>query len=268
MQLPPFTDFASLVVATLTLALPIAAALLTVFHHRRIARGRSWVIRPLAGIGGLQERLGSLSEAGRPVHIATGSGQAGAIGPSAATLAGVSIAQRIADLATSQGGQVDVTDGDIAAHLATRGTVRQAYRQSSLALDYRVHAPHLVAHQTPAAYAAGVTHRLALQEIDSNVIAGELGSESLLIAEEGARYGPQLSGTTTLAALPGLMLSTDATLIGEELFAADAYLATTPTAKARLLTQDTLRTIVVLLLIAGVVYQVVNLMFRLGLPSL
>lgn len=266
MQLPP--DFASLVVAVLTLVLPITAALLTFLHHRRIAHGRHWAVRPLAGIAALQARMSGLSESGRPVHVATGSGQSGTIGPSAATLASVNITQRIAETATAQGGQVTVTDGDIAAHLATRGSVRQAYRQSSLALDYREHAPRLVAHQTPVAYAAGVDQRLGMQESDTNVVIGDLGSEALLITEGWANHGPQLSGTTTLTALPGLILSTNATLIGEELFAADAYLAATPTARARLSTQDRIRTIVILLIIIGVIYQMANLMFNLGLPSL
>ena len=268
MQWLPFTDFTSLVVAILTLIFPIAAVLLTLLQHRRIANGGRHILRPLVGMARLQGRLENLSESGRPIHVATGNGVAGTIGPSAATIAAVNITQRVASLATAQGGQIDVSDGDITAHLATRGAVRQAYRQSSLALDYRTHAPRLLAHHTPTAYAAGVAQRLGSGGFDSNVIVGEHGSEALLIAETGRGHGPQLAGTTTLAATPGLMLSTDATLIGEELYAAEAYLAQTMTARARLLTQDMLRTFVIVLIILGVVYQIVNLSLGLGLPSL
>jgi hypothetical protein len=63
-----------------------------------------------------------------------------------------------------------------------------------------------------------------------------------------------------------MLLSTPSALIGEEIFAAEAYLASDPVAQSRLMTQDGLRTVVIILIIGGFVYGL--LQPSLGLPPL
>jgi hypothetical protein len=59
------------------------------------------------------------------------------------------------------------------------------------------------------------------------------------------------------------VLTTPATLIGEEIFAAEAYISSVGSAQARLLTQDVLRTVVIVLLISGFVYSLIQPALRL-----
>ena len=262
MQIPFVRDM-------ILLLIPALAVVFTWLHHARVRAGHPGAFRPLPGIAGLETRLGEGVESGRPVHVATGASQRGSVGVTAETLASLLITQRLAEASTRQGGAIVVTNGDIVTNAAARGIVRQAYRQTSFAADYRGYESQLVAHQTPVAYAAGVARRYAVEPMDASLVVGDYGSEALLITEEGAERGvPQLSGATTLHALPALALSTDATLGGEELFAAEAYLSTAAEPKARLLTQDALRRLVILLLVAGIAYQGLNTFFGLGLPSL
>ncbi|MDQ5851368.1 MAG: hypothetical protein M3380_04710 [Chloroflexota bacterium] len=262
MQLPYVDLFVLLI-------LPALALIFTFLHHARVGRGSVPTLRPLAGMAAFEKRLREVVEVGQPVHVATGASQPGAVGATAETLASLLITQRLAEAATQRGAHTAVTTGDVVALAAARGTVRQAYRGTGLAADYRGSAVQLVAHQTPIAYAAGVARRYAVEPMDMSVVVGDYGSEALLIGEEGAqRRLPQISGATTSTALPGLALSTDATLIGEELWAAEAYLSAAAAPKARLLTQDALRRILVLSIIAGMIYQVLDLFLGLGLPSL
>ena len=168
-----------------------------------------------------------------------------------------------------RGGSVTATTGDIVSLAAVRGTLHQAYRGTAFAADYRGSNVQLVAHQAPIPYAAGVAQRYAVEPMDMGVVVGDYGGEALLIGEEGADQGvPQIAGATTLSALPALALSTDATLIGEELFAMEVYLTADNASKARLLTQDMLRRAIVLLIVAGAMYQVLNMALHLNLPSL
>ncbi len=249
--------------------LPALAVILTALHHTRIRRGRTPVVRPLRGTAEVDRRLREIAEVGRPLHVATGTGRPGTIGVTAETIASLSIAQRMAERAARRGGDVVVTNGDAVAHVASRGVLRQAYRRAGLAVEYHGSAAQLVAHQAPIPYAAGVAQRYASDAIDSSVVVGNYGSEALLIGEEGARRRlPQVSGATSLTALPALTLSTDATLVGEELFAAEAYFAEGPAPMARLLTQDGLRRVVVLLIVLGIAFQIANNWLGLGLPSL
>ena len=269
MQLPNVDDFVPLLLSALALLLPALALIFTWLHHARATSGKLPALRPLAGIEALSRRIDEVVESGRPVHIATGGSQPGTIGPTAESIASLLVTQRLAEAVTSRGGSLIITDGDVVTHTAVRGVVRQAYRRTGFAADYSGTAAQLVAHQTPIAYAAGVTRRYATEPVDASAVVGNFGAEALLIGEEGAqRRLPQLSGATTLGALPGLVLSTDATLIGEELFAAEAYLTDAEAPKARLLTQDALRWALVVLIVAGIVYQTANIVLNLGLPSL
>lgn len=249
--------------------LPALAVLFTWFYHARIRHGKIPAVRQLRGMAEMDRRLRDIVEAGRPVHIATGSSQPGAIGTTAETLASLLITERLAENTVRRGGNTIVTNGDAVAHVATRGLLRRAYRQPGLGKEYHGSAVQLVAHQSPIPYAAGVTQRFANEAIDMGVVVGNYGAEALLIGEEGAqRRIPQVSGATSLSALPALTLSTDATLIGEELFAAEAYLTRPGPPIARLLTQDALRRALVLLIVLGIAYQLASTWLELNLPSL
>jgi hypothetical protein len=153
------------------------------------------------------------------------------------------------------------------AHLALRGSVRQAYQIAGQAQDYDPSRVELLAHNDALAYATGVTTLYERQPLEASALIGGFNQEFLLIGEEGARRDlPQVAGTTSSVALPLMILTTPATLIGEEIFAAEAYIASSGSAQARLLTQDVLRTVVIVLLIGGFVYGLVQPAF--GLPPL
>ena len=112
------------------------------------------------------------------------------------------------------------------------------------------------------AYASGVTTLYERQKLEASQLIGSFGQEFLLASEDGAQHGvPQVGGATTATALPLIYLSTEGALIGEEIYAAEAYLARSPAPLARLLTQDALRTviivaIVVLLLLSAAGFQI------------
>lgn len=242
----------------LLLALLLITLPLTVVYALRVQAGRLPVFRPLAGLADLRTRLSNVAESGRPLHIATGTGQrsAAGTGPTAETIASLLIAQRIAEEATRRGGHVSATSGEIVAHAALRGTVHQAYAEAGFASDYQPDSVQLVAQNAPAAYAAGVATRYATEPFVASMVAGNYDVEALLITEEGAAHEiPQVAATTSLGALSVLALSANATLVGEELFAAEAYLSDATSPKARLQTQDALRWVVLALLMAGIVWQ-------------
>lgn len=240
----------------LLLALLLITFPLTIVYVLRVRSGRLPAFRTLPGLASLRARFSDVAESGRPLHVATGSGQRGAIGTTAETIASLLIAQRIAEATTQRGGNVAVTSGDIVAHTALRGVVHESYLQAGFASDYRPDSVQLVAQNAPIAYAAGVATRYATEPMVASVVAGNYDSEALLITAEGTERGiPQVAAASSLGALPVLAISADATLIGEDLFAAEAYLSDTAAPKARLLSQDALRWTVLVLLAAGLIWQ-------------
>lgn len=255
----------------LFLGFVLVVVALTWLHHARVSGGRLPVRRPLPALDTLRAALGRGAETGQAVHVSPGASALGAADGSRATaaelLAGLLVAERVAGEAALNGAPILLSSGDVVAHLALRGSVRQAYQVAGQAQDYDPARVQLLAHRDDLAYAVGVTTLHARQPLEASATIGGFGQEYLLIGEDGAQRGlPQVAGTTGSVALPLMMLTTPATLIGEEIFAAEAYLGPPGPAAARLLTQDVLRTAAIVLLLGGFVYGLIQP--SLGLPPL
>jgi hypothetical protein len=243
----------------LLLTIALIVVCLTLWHHARALAGKRPIHRrPLPALDVLRRALARGAETGRAIHLSPGSGAIGSRGSTAETVAGLLAAERVASEAALNGAPILVSSGDAVTHLALRGSLRQAYQRAGLGQDYDPVNVQLLAHQDPMAYASGVTTLYGRQNLEASQLIGAFGQEFLLAGEVGAqRDVPQLAGATATTALPLVYLTADGALIGEEIYAAEAYLARSPAPLARLLTHDALRTVVigailVLLLISAV----------------
>jgi len=82
---------------------------------------------------------------------------------------------------------------------------------------------------------------------------GAFYAESLILAETGNSIGAiQIAGTAMPAQLPFFVAACDFTLIGEELFAASAYLSKEPRQLGSLKGQDVGKLFILFFAIAGV----------------
>jgi hypothetical protein len=89
------------------------------------------------------------------------------------------------------------------------------------------------------AYTAAVDGIMLRERPAANFFMGYYYAESLLLAETGASTGAiQIAGTDADHQLPFFITSCDYTLIGEELYAASAYLSREPTLVGTLRGQD------------------------------
>ncbi|ABU58304.1 DUF6754 domain-containing protein [Roseiflexus castenholzii] len=234
----------------------IVIILTLLYHARALDRRRTFSRRPLPALEALRRGLGSGAETGRALHLSPGSGVIGARATTAETIAGLLAAERTATEAALSGIPVIASSGDAVAHLALRGTLRQAYQRAGLGQDYDAGNVQLLAQQDPMAYASGVVTLYGRQRLEASQLIGSFGYEVLLATEAGAQSGiPQVAGATTSTALPLIYLTADGTLIGEEIYAAEAYLSRAPEAHGRLLTHDALRTVTIVAIVALALWQ-------------
>jgi hypothetical protein len=233
------------------LVLVLAVIGLTLWHHARVLAGRNpFTLRPLPGLDLMRRALARGAETGRAIHLSPGSGAVGGRASTAETVAGLLVAERVAAEAALNGAPILVSSGDAVAHLALRGSLRQSYQRAGLGQDYDPVNVQMLAHQDPMAYASGVTTLYGRQKLEVSQFNGSFGQEFLLAGEVGAqRDVPQIAGATTTTALPLVYLTADGVLVGEEIYAAEAYLARTTAPQARLLTQDAMRTAVILVIL-------------------
>jgi hypothetical protein len=249
----------------LLLIVVLLVIILTLLHHARAIAGKQPVRRrPLPALDLIWRALARGAETGRAIHLSPGSGAIGSRSSTVETVAGLLAAERVAGEAALNGAPLLASSGDAVAHLALRGTLRQAYQRAGLGQDYDSTNVQLLAHQDPIAYASGVSTLYSHQKLEASQLIGSFGQEFLLAGEVGAQSGvPQLAGATTTTALPLAYLSADSTLIGEEIYAAEAYLARTPAPQARLLTHDALRTVVILAIVILLVLSAFGFQFAL-----
>lgn len=237
---------------------------LTWLHHSQAIAGRIGWRRPLRAFDVVRRALGRGAETGQAIHLSPGAGTIGNRGTTAETVVGLLATERVAAQAARNGAPVLVSSGDAVAHLALRGSLRQAYKYAGQPQDYQPGNVQLLAHQDPTAYVTGVMTLYGRQQLEASQLIGNFSQEFLLCGEDAAQRGfPQVAGATSTAALPVMFLSTEDTLIGEEIFAAEAYLSDERAADARLRTQDALRNTVIVLIAGGFAY---NLLYPVVAP--
>ena len=136
--------------------------------------------------------------------------------------------------------------------LFAQNSLRAAYKENNntdvgASQNVRYVAPQ------PSAYAAGVMSMLNTDKPEATAMVGEFGDEYLLMGESAALRGvSQVAGASDPNTLPFVYVSADESLLGEEMYAAGAYLQKHPSHVGSLLAQDTMRWVVGLVILGGV----------------
>jgi hypothetical protein len=103
-------------------------------------------------------------------------------------------------------------------------------------------------------YAAALDGIMEREKPAANFWLGTFAAESLILAETGNHVGAvQIAGTDSTIQLAFFLVSCDYTLIGEEVFAASAYLTRDPLVLGGLWAQDMLKVAVWVTVAAGLV---------------
>jgi len=92
----------------------------------------------------------------------------------------------------------------------------------------------------------------------ANFFIGTFYAESLILAETGFSTGAiQIAGTAMISQLPFFVAACDYTLIGEEIYAASAYLSREPVLLGSLKGQDWGKALAILAVLTGVILETI-----------
>ena len=216
-------------------------------------------LRPLRGYDSLQEQVGQAVESGGRVHVSLGPNSI--IGEeTATTLAGLAML----DITTERSAISDRppigTTADATTLPVLSDTMRRAYQRQGSPENFTPVSARLVALDA-LTLAAGATGIIADDDVRANVLIGSFGSEVALMAEAGARqHVTQTIGSDRLEGQAVSYVMADSPLIGEELYAARAYLTGEPSATAGLAVQDVLRWVIIGFILFGAVLQTLGLL--------
>ena len=238
----------------LALGIVIVAAVLFAVALLRTGGAYRVSLRSIPAYDLLKQAITDAAESGDVIHLSAGSGTVGGAS-SADTLAGVQAAGHLLARAATEGVATLTTTASPLVLPLLQSAAEQAYRRAGADDEYD---PERVrfAGDDRNAYAANLTDALRTEGVSTSMLLGSLAEETLFIGERGRSAGvTQVVGTASTRALPYAVTTADATIVGEEMYAAGAYLGGQLAQKASLLAQDWLRLAVVAAIVAGVILR-------------
>ena len=207
-------------------------------------------LRDIPALTRLFRTLGLSVEDGTRLHISLGRGSfldsRGGSG-----LAGLAVLRYIAERTSVSDEPAVASAGDPALGLLAQDTLQAGYQAAGVEELY-VPTTGRVTGLTPFGYAAGAMNISQNENVSTNIMLGHFGPEAALLAEASDRENITVIGASDdLAGQAVLFANTQDALIGEELFAAGAYMGAGASHTASLTVQDILRWTIIVALLGG-----------------
>jgi hypothetical protein len=143
--------------------------------------------------------------------------------------------------------------------ITARETVKESYAKAGRPDAFNEDQVHYLT-DDQFGYAAAIDGMFVREKPAAVFYMGAFFAESLIMAETGNSIGAiQIAGTGQPAQLPFFVAACDYTLIGEELFAASAYLSKEPKLLGSLKGQDMGKAVILVAIILGLLLESFNL---------
>lgn len=216
-------------------------------------RGVTLKVRKIAGLEAIDEAVGRATEMGRSCLFVPGIGDMNDM----QTIAGMSILARVAKTAAEYNAKIEVPTSHSLVMTAGQETVQAAFLAAGRPDAYNADTIYYVTDEQ-FGYVAHIQGQMVREKPAACFYMGSFFAESLILAEAGNGIGAiQIAGTAQPAQLPFFVAACDYTLIGEEFFAASAYLSGEPGQIGSLKGQDVGKLIVAAGIIAGVIGETI-----------
>jgi len=226
-------------------ALICGSVIYFIFHAKR---GKKLFIRKIAGLEAIDDAVGRATEMGRPVLFIPGIRDMDDV----QTIAGITILGRVARTIAEYDIKINMPVSRSIVMTTARETIKAAYAAEGRVDAYSDEFVYYLTDEQ-FGYVAAVDGIMVRDKPATCFYMGSFFAESLIFAETGNSIGAiQIAGTAMPAQLPFFVAACDYTLIGEELFAASAYLSGEPKQLGSLKGQDVGKFIAMVAIILGV----------------
>lgn len=216
--------------------------------------GKEIFVRRIPGLEAVNEALGRATEMGRSILYVLGLGSVDNV----ATIASMTILGQVARRTADYETPLRVPCNDPIVLNVVREMVKTAYLDEGRPDAYNEENIFFLTGDQ-FAYAAGVDGMMIREKPAAVFLQGTFYAESLLMAETGNSIGAiQIAGTDSEHQLPFFIAACDYTLIGEELYAATAYLSRDPMFLGSLKGQDWGKVLIFGMIVLGVALELLG----------
>lgn len=207
-------------------------------------------LRAIPALARLYRAIGLSVEDGTRLLIGLGNTSL-LTGNAGAPLAGLGLLRHLTERTSLSDRPPIAVSGEAPLALLAQDTLEAGY-QSAGAGEFYQPTTGRVAGLTPFSSAAGTIPIVHDEGVSAAVFMGHFGVEAALLADAAERDNVLAVGASDdLAGQAVWYAAAPETLIGEELFAASAYIGATPSQTASLTVQDILRWIIIVALVVG-----------------
>jgi hypothetical protein len=228
----------------------LAYFILTWYYIDRVRKGDKVTIRNMPGLQAVDEAIGAAVEQGRPVHYTPGFCWKGFdnlwTGPP--YLAGLNLISHISERCVAQGADLFITLCRPEAVPIALAASEVHYAAAGMPTPPDL-ARFITTEQYP--FAAAQLSMIKGERPGANIMFGNFWSEAFQLIQAGYEVGAIQIGGTTGGNMPFFVAACDYALIGEELFAAAAYVAQDEVGLGAIRGQDAFRVIIILITLVG-----------------
>ena len=221
------------------------------FYIRKARRGEDIFLREIPGLKAVEEAVGRSTEMGKPVLYVPGIMDMDQV----ETVAGVIVLGHVSKMTARYETTLNVPVSRAIVMKAAQEVCKESYLMEGRPDMFHEDMVHYLTDEQ-FAYAAGVNGIMVREKPAACMYMGKFYAESLILAETGNSIGAiQIAGTASQAQIPFFVTACDYTLIGEEFFAASAYLSQRPELIGAIKGQDMIKLIVIGMIFCGVVLR-------------
>ena len=225
-----------------------------VFYTISHAKRNDIFLRRIPGLDAVDEAIGRSTELGKPILYLTGAHDMS--DPS--TIAAAVILGRVAKRTAAYGTELMVPHRDPITMAVCQEITKQAYLEAGKPDLFKEDSNFFIT-ADQFSYTAAVDGIMLRKKPAANFFMGSYFAESLLLTETGASTGAiQIAGTDSDHQLPFFVTTCDYTLIGEELYAASAYLSKEPIQIGTLRGQDIGKAVILSVIAIGTLLATIS----------
>ena len=203
------------------------------FNIWRAKGGKNLFVRRIAGLNAIDDAVGRAAEMGRPIIMVPGIGALNAISVQA-----INVFAQVAEKAVEFMTPIRVCTADPAVFTVAEEVIKDVYTRAG-AVDRFDSLTVQFLTDRQFAFAAGVAGMILREKAAATFLLGEFYAESLIFAENANSVGAvQVAGSTQTTQTPFFIAACDYVLLGDEYYAASAYLTRQPVLVGSLVGQD------------------------------
>ncbi|ULA65200.1 MAG: conserved membrane protein of unknown function [Nitrospira sp.] len=234
-----------------------------VFYSIAQARRREMFLRRIPGLDAVDEAIGRSTELGKPILYLTGAHDM----HDPSTIAAAVILGRVAKKAAAYETELLVPHRDPITMAVCQEITKQAYLEAGKPDLFKEDSNFFIT-SDQFSYTAAVDGIMLRKKPAANFFMGSYFAESLLLTETGASTGAiQIAGTDSDHQLPFFVTTCDYTLIGEELYAASAYLSREPVQLGTLRGQDIGKVVILSVIVMGILLTTLGVATQAAWPQ-